>query len=162
MSLSPVTLSVLLKSLCESWKRRVMPCWCAVFSLADSEYWHRKILPEVFIAGQYPTGKWQQSCSQVTEKPPNCRFAAEQKSKSLGSTEVAVANFSFVIFLFSLFLTFQRWSFVIYHKPMAVDQGDKNSLRYRTYRLRKCVKNWNDKGGLIACCYWAIVPWLEN
>lgn len=68
MSPSPVTLSVLLTSLCDSWKRRAIPCWCVVFSVADSEYWHRKILPEVFIAGQYPTGKWQQSCSAGDRK----------------------------------------------------------------------------------------------
>ena len=140
--------------------------WCLVdvqsFLLLIVSTGTEKFFQKCSSLGSTPLASDSRAAVQVIEKPPNLRFADEQKSTSFGSTEVAVANFSFVIFLFSLFLTFQRWSFVIYQKPMAVDQGDKNSLRYRTYRLRKCVKNWNDKGGLIACCYWAIVPWLEN
>lgn len=105
MSPSPVTLSVLLKSLCDNWKRRAIPCRCAVFSLANSEYWHRKNLPEVFIAGQYPVGRWQQSCRAGDRKATFLKVCWWTEVSELwihrsGCCQFIFCDFPFFIFFF--------------------------------------------------------------
>lgn len=102
------------------------------------------------------------AATEVIEELSDSNFSDESRPTSFRSAGTTVANFSSVLSLISLFLTLLRWSFVIYHKPVAVDWGDKSLLRHRTHKLRKCVENWNDKGVLIVCCFWAIVSGLKR